>query len=319
MTVPMVLPGTSALALHIETPLCPSLPLSTLLGVPVYLKLEALQPSGSFKNRGIGALARELVDGGARCLVSSSGGNAGLAVAYAGRRLGVQVHVVLPTTTPAMMHDRLRAEGAVVSRHGADWNAADVLARSLAQAAGAAYLPPFDHPTLWRGHATMMHEAVRQGPKPGMVVLSVGGGGLLCGVIEGLRAIGWGDVPVLAVETEGAASLHAALTAGTLVSLPRIDTVAVTLGARQVAAQALALSQAHAVHSHVVTDAAAIQACARFLDDHRLLVEPACGAALAPLYARAPVLRDVASVLVIVCGGSGVTGALLQEWLRAHA
>jgi L-serine/L-threonine ammonia-lyase len=76
-----------------------------------------------------------------------------------------------------------------------------------------AFVHPFDDELLWRGHATMIHEVATQGPRPEVVVVSVGGGGLLCGVLEGMHACGWSDVPVLAVETVGAASLRAAIAA----------------------------------------------------------------------------------------------------------
>lgn len=73
--------------LYIETPLLESMPLSQLLGIPVFLKMEALQPSGSFKNRGIGHICSIYAKQGAKSFISSSGGNGGLAVAYSGRKL----------------------------------------------------------------------------------------------------------------------------------------------------------------------------------------------------------------------------------------
>jgi L-serine/L-threonine ammonia-lyase len=121
-------------------------------------------------------------------------------------------------------------------------------------------------------------------------------------------------VPVLAVETEGAASLAAAVQAGRLVTLDAIRSIAVTLGARRVAPEALAWTGRHPLTAWQVSDREAVDACQRFLDDHRVLVEPACGAALAAVYNRAEPLAGRAPVLVIVCGGAGVTRALLQAW-----
>jgi hypothetical protein len=97
---------------------------------------------------------------------------------------------------------------------------------------------------------------------------------LLSGVVEGLQRNGWHDVPVLAVETDGAASLHAAMAAGHTVELSGIQSVATSLGAKRVAEQALACSRTHTVHSHLVSDREALQACERLLRDHRVLVEP---------------------------------------------
>ncbi len=106
------------MTLHIETNLVESRPLSASASCAIWLKLDALQPSGSFKLRGIGHACERYRDQGARRFVSSSGGNAGLAVAYAGRRLGVPVTVVVPETTSEMAQDLLRLENAEVIVHG---------------------------------------------------------------------------------------------------------------------------------------------------------------------------------------------------------
>jgi L-serine/L-threonine ammonia-lyase len=150
-------------------------------------------------------------------------------------------------------------------------------------------------------------------PAPDCVVLSVGGGGLLAGVIEGLRRHAWSATRVVGVETEGAASLTAALRAGKPVALERVQTVARNLGAPRIADGAFELSRAWDVRARVVSDASALRACRRFLDDHRMLVEPACGAALAAVYEAAPELGDAASVVVVICGGAGITLDELQR------
>lgn len=299
---------------HITTPLLESAPLTHALGAPVFLKLEALQPAGSFKIRGIGRFCQEAAGSGTTHLVSSSGGNAGYAVAYAGRKLGVKVTVVVPITTPPWMRERIQSEGATVLEHGAAWDDAHAHAVTLAKEARTAYVHPFDHPTLWAGHATLIEEAASQMEKPGAVVAAVGGGGLLCGVLQGLRDAGWDDIPVIAVETEGADSFAAAVRAGRLVTLERIASVATSLGARRVAAEALAWTKRHEIFPWTVTDRSAVRACLRFADDHRVLVEPACGAALAAAYERAEPLQKRSSALVIVCGGAGVALDRLRAW-----
>lgn len=300
-------------ALHIETPLLESRPLSRLAGRPVRLKLEALQPSGSFKLRGIGHACTEYVRRGAQRLISSSGGNAGIAVACAGRQLGVPVLVVVPETTSARAIDLIRQEGGEVRVHGASWQEANELALSLVGASDA-MLHPFDDPLLWQGHSTLVDEAARQGPKPGLVVLSVGGGGLLCGVLEGLHRNGWQDVPVLAVETAGADSFARSVAAGQRIELPAITSIATSLGARQVCAQAFDWPRYHDIRNLVVSDRQAVAACNRFMDDHRLVVEPACGASLAAIYDHANHLGEGDSVLVIVCGGTTASVEQLQRW-----
>ncbi len=113
------------MALHIETPLIESRALSRASGATVWLKLDALQPSGSFKTRGIGFACETYCQRGARRFVSSSGGNAGLAVAYAGRRLSVPVTVVVPETTSPRAKELLAQENAEVIVYGASWQEAN--------------------------------------------------------------------------------------------------------------------------------------------------------------------------------------------------
>ena len=300
------------MAIHIQTPLIESDAFSTA-DQHVWLKLEALQPSGSFKLRGVGHACETHAARGASRLLSSSGGNAGLAVAYAGRRLGLPVLVVVPESTFEWPKTLLRRQGAQVVVHGKSWMEANDHLMSLRQPTDA-FIHPFDDPLLWDGHASMVHEAAAQGPRPDAVVLSVGGGGLMCGVLQGMHAVGWTDVPLVAVETMGADSLHAAVQADCLVTLDAISSIATSLGARRVSEQAFAWTRRHDVISATVSDAAALQACFELEREHRLVVEPACGAAVAALLSRSiPVLQGAANVLVIVCGGVCTTYTDLER------
>ena len=294
------------MSLSIKTPLLQSLPLSQRVGAQVWMKMEALQPGGSFKIRGVGFACEQHHARGAQRFISSSGGNAGLAVAYAGRRLGVPVVVVVPETTTARARSLLGLEGAEVIVHGKSWFEANELARSL-QTAADAFIHPFDDPLLWQGHASMIDEVVADGIRPDAVVLSVGGGGLLAGVDDGLRRNGLDSVPVYAVETEGTASLNASINAGQLVEIPAVSGVATSLAARQVCRRAYELTRERPVIPVQVTDREAVDACLAYLDDHRTLVEPACGASLAMLYGNKVSLAQLNNVLVIVCGGSTAT------------
>ncbi len=309
--------------LHIRTPLWESPSLSQILGTEVLLKMEAFQPAGSFKSRGMGAACADAYVRGIRRVVCSSGGNAGLAVANAGRKLGMEVTIVVPQTTSVRAKELITRENAQVIVHGAVWDEAHAFASRLAEETRAAYVHPFDDPVVWRGHSSLVDELVEDGVKPGMIVLSVGGGGLMCGVVEGLQRVGWTDVPVLAVETEGAASFAGAVRAGELITLDAIRSIAVTLGAKRVTPRALELTYQHEIIPWLVSDRQALDACLRFADDHRVLVEPACGAALATGYDRAEPLAEftVSSaqrepVVFIVCGGAAVNREMLAKWDR---
>jgi L-serine/L-threonine ammonia-lyase len=301
------------MSLSIKTPLLESLPLSQLNGTRVLMKMESAQPSGSFKIRGIGYACEQHAARGAQRFISSSGGNAGLAVAYAGRKLNVPGLVVVPETTPERARHLLRLEGAEVIVHGTSWTEANKLALSL-KTERDAFLHPFDDPLLWRGHAAMIDEVVAEGERPDAVVLSVGGGGLLAGVDEGLRRHGLDSVPIYAVETEGMASFHASLKAGRVVELPVLTGVATSLGARQVCQRAFEVAQQRPVVSVLVSDREAVESCKAFLDDHRTLVEPACGASLALLYGRKISVGALQNILVIVCGGSTATVESLNSF-----
>ncbi len=304
--------------LHIETPLFESRALTIGAGRTVWLKLEAMQPPGSFKIRGIGLMCKECVDRGASHLVSSSGGNAGFAVAYAGRQLGVDVTVVVPKTTATDVSYRIEQEGAKLVVHGCVWDESDAFALQLSEKVNAAYISPFDHPTIWRGHSTIVDELVEGGKKPDVIILSVGGGGLLCGIMEGLERHRWEDIPIVAVETKGAASLDSSVSQGRLVKLDRISSVATSLGARRVGTKVFEYATTRPVSPVVVTDQAAINACLRFSKDHRILVEPACGAALSVVYDPVYEIKTAQSVLVIVCGGIGVNIDKLMKWKREN-
>ncbi|XP_012869816.1 PREDICTED: L-serine dehydratase/L-threonine deaminase [Dipodomys ordii] len=312
----------SAEALHVKSPVRDSMTLTKVAGTSVYLKMDSSQPSGSFKIRGIGHFCKTWAARGCEHFVCSSAGNAGMAAAYAARKLGIPATIVVPNTTPELTVERLKSEGATVEVVGETLVEAFELAKALVKNnPGWVYVPPFDDPLIWEGHMSIVKELKEAlSTKPGAIVLSVGGGGLLCGVVQGLQEVGWGDVPIIAMETIGAHSFHAATREGKLVSLPRITSVAKALGVATVGAQALKVFQEHPIFSEVVSDQEAVAAIEKFVDDEKTLVEPACGAALAAIYSQVvkklqgegklPV--PLSSVVAIVCGGSNISLAQLQ-------
>ncbi|WVQ84465.1 hypothetical protein IAT38_006617 [Cryptococcus sp. DSM 104549] len=315
----------------IRTPLVRSDILSKLAGCNVYLKLENLQPSGSFKSRGIGNLVVKAIQAAppkTPChFYSSSGGNAGLACVTAASSLGYPSTVVVPLSTKPMMIDKIRLAGATdVIQIGQTWFDADQHLRNvvLANDPHGVYVPPFDHPDLWEGVATMVGEVEEQlGSLPDAIVCSVGGGSLITGLNEGLvKANAGGRTKVFAVETFGAESLHESVKAGTLVTLPGITSIATSLGAIRVAAKALEYALQPHVESVVVSDKEAVNACVNFANDERLLVEPACGATLAMVYGgklkEAMELKPESNVVLVVCGGSNVSLDLLATYRELY-
>ncbi len=292
--------------LHIASPLIESRALERRVDSRVLLKMDALQPTGSFKIRGIGLACQRLHARGCRRFVSSSGGNAGLAIAYAGRKLGVPVTVIVPESTRERARSLIGEQDAEVIVFGQSWQEAHEHAQNLLDAEST-YLHPFDDPVVWEGNATLIEEVLADAPGIDTIVVSVGGGGLLCGIARGLRIAGRTDVKLVTAETRGADSYAQSLHAGELVTLDEITSIATSLGAKTVAAAALAVANDFDVDARVVTDREAVDACLRFADDHRVIVEPACGAALALVYGNNEAVRQSRTLLTVVCGGSGVT------------
>ncbi|XP_051888398.1 serine dehydratase-like isoform X1 [Pristis pectinata] len=319
----MIMASTDQKSFHICTPLHKSLALSKVAGTTVYIKLDNVQPTGSFKIRGVGYLCQKAAEENCKHFVCSSGGNAGLAAAFAAQKLQIPATILVPSSTPEFTIQKLKEYGALVEVVGKVWDDANKQALKLSENAGWVYVPPFDHPLIWEGHASIVMELRDALPcKPGAIILSVGGGGLFCGVVEGLKKVGWCDVPIIAMETKGANSLNEAVKAGKLVTLPDITSVAKSLGAKTVCEKALQNTQEHIVLSEVISDHEAVQATERFLDDERILVEPACGASLAAIYSgviqrlqkEGQLVKDLQSIVVIVCGGSSITMAQLKEY-----
>ncbi|XP_078083134.1 serine dehydratase-like [Mustelus asterias] len=314
---------TDQKSFHICTPLHESLPLSKVAGTRVYIKLDNVQPTGSYKIRGIGYFCQKAAEKDCKHFVCSSGGNAGLAAAFAAQKLQIPATILVPSSTPEFTIQKLKEHGAFVEVVGKVWDDANEQALKLAENDSWVYVSPFNHPLIWEGHSSVVKELWESMPdKPGAIILSVGGGGLLCGVAEGLKKVGWCDVPIIAMETKGAESLNAAVKAGKLVTLPDITSVAKTLGAKTVCEMALRNALEHNVLSEVISDQEAVQAVERFLDDERFLVEPACGASLAAIYSgviqrlqkEGRLAQDLRSIVVIVCGGSSITMAQLNEY-----
>lgn len=296
------------LPLHSQTPLIESQYLKNKLNKHIYFKLECLQPPGSFKLRGIGALCQEELQRGAKAFVASSGGNAGIAVAYCGMKLDVPTTVFIPGSSNPIYIDAIKSYGAKVMVAGQVWDEAHQAALNFAKQHQAAYIPPFDHPTLWKGHASMITETIQQGlSKLDAVVLSVGGGGLACGVLEGMHQHGWENVPLIAVETQGADAFVQSVKANKLVTLEAITSKATSLGAKRVAQKLMDWVKIHKIENIVVSDEEAEQACFNFANEQRILVELSSGASLSLVYNDHPILSKAESILIIVCGGINTT------------
>jgi len=289
--------------LHVVTPLLYSKRLELQTGKKVYLKVETLQPSGSFKLRGLGRLCQCYAEDGFEQLVAASGGNAGIAVAYSGMKLGMPTTIFIPSTSHQLFIDEIKLYGATVIVEGKDLDAANTAALKYIEQHHAAYIPPFDHPMIWAGHSTIIDEVVATGLRPDAVVVAVGGGGLACGLLSGMHHHGWTDVPLIAVETEGADSLYQSLQAKKVVAVDAITTRATSLGVRQIAAHLFEWTQEHDIKVVVIKDEDAETGAREFAKDKRIMMELSAGAALSIAYTNHSIIQDYETVLVIACGG----------------
>jgi threonine dehydratase len=291
-----------------RTPLLAAAPLREPVAAgDLTLKLESLQVTGSFKARGAAhkvlTLSPEEL---ARGLVTASGGNHGLGVAYAGRLAGAKVTIYLPANAPASKAERLKAWGAEVVREGAVWDDANAVALEAAERHGWTYVHAFADPAIIAGQGTISLEILEDAPETGLLVVSIGGGGLIAGVAAAAKALKPG-IRVIGVEPTGAPTLYESVKAGRVIELPEIRTVANTLAPRKSDALNLAIIQETVDEIVLVTDDEMRAAARQLWFETGIAAELSGAAALAAL--RTGKIQTAAgeSVCAVICG-AGVDG-----------
>jgi threonine dehydratase len=265
---------------------------------PLLLKLEYLQHSGSFKARGAHYQLLAL-DVPAAGVVAASGGNYGVAVAYAARRLDVAATVFVPDTTAPTKLARLRGLGARVEVVPGYYDDAFVASREYANSSGALQLHAFDQPEMVAGAGTVAAEFEEQATVD-RVVVAVGGAGLIGGIATWYR----GAVVLTGVETEGCPSLHAALAAGEPVDVDVGGIAADALGARRVGSLGFAAAQRWVEGVTLVTDEAVVDAQRRLWSALRIATEPGGAAALAALTSGALRVAPDERIGIVLCGAN---------------
>ena len=276
-------------------------------GVPgrLSLKLELLQHTGSFKPRGAfnRMLTGDLDDAG---VLAASGGNFGLAVAYAAHRLGYPAEIFVPSTSPVMKIDRIRAYGATVHVIDGYYNDAYAACEERAWESGAAFLHPYDQPAVVAGQGTLARELEQQQLVLDTVLVAVGGGGL----IGGIAAWFANDVKVVGVEPLTGPTLHAALEAGEPVDVEVGGVAADALGARRAGMIGFAIARRFVDHVVLVPDAAIGYARSVLWDDVKVLAEPGAAAPLAALLTGGYVPEPGERVALVICGGNADPGTV---------
>lgn len=299
------------------SPVIRSAELSDRLGVPVWLKLESLQPPGSFKVRGaaskILALSPDQRRGG---IIACSGGNHGASVAYVARRLGIPATICVPETVDAVKLRSIRASGAEAIVEGPTYDDAVEVAQRIERERGLSFVHPFDDPEVIAGQGTIGLELAEQVPGLTAAVAAVSGGGLIGGLGVALKggatADGAGPVRVIGASAENAAAMVASLRAGHPVDIPYVDTLAEVLGGGIGLDNRWSMAAVRDfVDEHVLVTEAEIAAAMVFLlSGHRLVAEG--GGAVGVGAALAGRLTGLdGPVAIVVSGGNTDPAAIL--------
>lgn len=270
----------------------------------IYCKLDYLQRTGSFKERGArNALSRLSPEQKKKGVIAASAGNHAQALAYQGRLLGVPATVVMPSFAPLIKINNCQKLGANVVLHGKDFAEAKTRAHEIADEKGLAYIDGFDHPDIIAGQGTAGLEVVRQVPDLDAVIVPVGGAGLLAGVSLAVKTLR-PQAQVIAVEADHVASFSAALEAGKPVAIKTRPTLADGLAIAQVGGNAFAIARAHTDRAIIVTEEQIALAILRIVELEKGVVE---GAAATPLAAcLSGQLDDLKGkrVVLLLCGGN---------------
>ena len=269
---------------------------------PTMLKLECLQVTGAFKVRGANNAILQLDDQTlSHGVITASGGNHGLAVAYAAHASGCPAVVYLPDNSPTDKADRARAWDAEVVTEGEVWDDAERAALARAERDGLAYIHPFAHPHVIAGQGTIGREMLKQSPDIDVIVAGIGGGGLISGVALAAKAMK-PEIKVIGVEPVGAPTLSRSLAEGGLVTLDAIETSANTLAPRRSAELNLGIIKEHVDDIVLVTDEE-MRAAARWLwFEMGQAVELAGAAAIAAIQTGRTGASDDQCVAAIVTG-----------------
>ena len=272
---------------------------------PLWLKCEFMQHTGVFKARGafnrlLAARERGELDP-AVGVVAASGGNAGLANAYAAAALGVPATVFVPETAPRVKVERLLGYGATVRQVGAEYAEAYAAAIRYVEESGALFCHAYDQLEIAAGAGTVAEEILEDEPGIDTIIVAVGGGGLYGG---GVAAAAEGRAGVVAVEPFNIPTLNAALAAGHPVDVPVSGVAADSLGARRVGEIAFNMASRVPPTSVLVEDSAIVSARSRLWSEYRIPAEYGAAAALAALSSGAYVPREGERIAVIVCGAN---------------
>jgi threonine dehydratase len=286
------------------SPCLPSIPLSELTGMEIFCKLDNLQRTGSFKERGARNVLSQLPpDQKERGVIAASAGNHGQALAYQGKLLGVPATVVMPKHAPLIKVSNCQKLGARVVLHGKDFAEAKTRAHEIAAKDKLAYIDGYDDPAIIAGQGTMGLEILEQVPKVDAVIVPVGGAGLIAGVSLAMKTKR-PKVKIIAVEAENVASFSAALKAGKPTRIDMQPTLADGLAIPQVGKNAFEIAKSRVDRTVIVSEEQIALSILRIVELQKGVVEGAAATSLAACLSGG--LRGLARkrVVLLLCGGN---------------
>jgi threonine dehydratase len=270
----------------------------------IYCKLDNLQRTGSFKERGArNALAQLSAEQKKKGVIAASAGNHAQALAYQGRLLGVPATVVMPKFAPLIKINNCQKLGATVVLHGNDFAEAKARAHEITQEKELAYIDGYDDPAIIAGQGTAGLEIIAQVPDLDAVIVPVGGAGLLAGISLAVKTLR-PQTKVIAVEADHVASFSAALQAGKPVRVETSPTLADGLAIAQVGSNAFEIAQKHTDKIVLVNEEQIALAILRIVELEKGVVEGAAATTLAACLSRQ--LQELAGkrVVLLLCGGN---------------
>lgn len=294
------------------TPLIPAIALKQAIpGCPdLWLKLDCLQVTGSFKARGAINTLKSLPDAELqRGIITASGGNHGLAVAYAGWLAQVPATIYLGRNVPPAKAEKLRQWGAQVVFEGHDWDDANRAAMAVAETEGLTYIHPFADPRIIAGQGTLALEILADLPQVDTLLVAIGGGGLISGVCLAAKALK-PDIRIVGIEPVGAPTLKTSVEAGQILELEATPTLANTLAPRKTEPLNFEIIRRCVDPFVLVSDDAMAEACRWLWFELGVAAELSGGAAIAALMTQQyrPQPGEVVCALICGAGTAGLVG-----------
>ena len=283
---------------------CPySLSLSRLCGCDIYCKLDGLQATGSFKERGArNKLLLLSAEEKAKGVICASAGNHALGVSYHGHELGIKVTVVMPKWAPLVKITNTRANGAEVILYGETYDHARGRAIELSAEWSKTYIPGFDDPAIIAGAGTMGLEILEDVPDLDAIIVPVGGGGLIAGVGLAIKSLK-PSVRVIGVEPDHAPSFRASLDAGHVVRIDTRPTLADGLAVAEIGKLPFAIARTVVDELVMVTEQQIATTIVRLMEHEKLVAEGAGASSLAAALNRNLGLEGK-KVVLCICGGN---------------